>query len=75
MRLMRAHVKGGQLVLDEPAGLPEGASVEIAVLDPDELDADERAALDAAISIGHASLREQGGIPAADVLREIDALS
>jgi hypothetical protein len=39
----RGHVKNGTVVLDEPAALPEGAAVEVAVLDgaPKEVDDDE----------------------------------
>ena len=41
---------GGRLLLDEPTNLPEGSEVQLEVVDLDELDADERARLDAAPS-------------------------
>jgi hypothetical protein len=44
---LRARVKNGRLVLDEPTALPEGTEVELAL--PDELDDDERARLHAAL--------------------------
>ncbi|HEY6035732.1 MAG TPA: hypothetical protein VIV58_15765 [Kofleriaceae bacterium] len=43
MLALKAHVKDGRLVLDEPTDLPEGAEVDIAVLGND-LSPDERAA-------------------------------
>jgi hypothetical protein len=38
MRVLEAHVKGGQPVLDEPVGLPEGSEVQVALVDGDEFD-------------------------------------
>ena len=50
MRLLKAHVRGGRLELDEPLDLPEGAEVRLAlVIDGDDLDDAERAALHASI--------------------------
>lgn len=76
MKLLRARIQGGHIVPEEPNGLPpEGAVVEIAVLDEGpELADDERAALDATIAASHASLRKGEGIAAAEVLGELDAL-
>jgi len=43
---VRAHVKNGRLLVDEPTALPEGTEVElVAVDDVDELPPDERARL------------------------------
>ncbi len=44
MRALRAHVQNGQIVLDDPAELPEGALLEVLF---DEPTAGERADLDA----------------------------
>ena len=42
--ILRGHVKGGVIVVDEPTGLPEGTAVELVLLtDEDELSADDRA--------------------------------
>jgi hypothetical protein len=49
MRALKAHVKGGRLMLDEPTNLPEGAEVRVALVDSDELNDAERAELHAAI--------------------------
>ena len=48
-RALKAHVRGGRLVLDEPTNLPEGAEVRVALVDGDDLDDAERAELHAAI--------------------------
>ena len=49
MRSLKAHVRGGRLVLDEPTNLPEGAEVRVALVDSDDLNDAERAELHAAI--------------------------
>ncbi len=56
MRALKAHVKGGRLVLDEPTNLPDGAEVRVALVDDDELDDAERAKLHAAIEAAEAEL-------------------
>ncbi len=57
MKSVRAHVHAGQIVLDEPVDLPEGAAVEVLFPehdDDDELTAEERAELEAAVERGAA---------------------
>ena len=56
MKALKAHVRSGRLVLDEPTNLPEGAEVRLAVIDDDELDDAERAKLHAAIVAAEAEL-------------------
>jgi hypothetical protein len=51
MRPLKAHVKNGRLVRDEPTDLPEGAEVELVAVD-DDFDPEERARLLAAIDEG-----------------------
>ena len=47
---MKARVKNGRLVLNEPTNLPEGTEVELmACVDGDDLDDVDRAALHAAL--------------------------
>jgi len=48
---LRARVRNGRLVLDEPTDLPEGEEVELVLADAKDMDDDDRAAL-------HDSLRE-----------------
>lgn len=44
---LKAHVRSGRLVLDEPTSLPEGAEISLLVDPADDLDDAERAELDA----------------------------
>ena len=47
---LKARVRGGRLVVDEPTDLPEGAEVELLPLDPgDWLDEEDRGALHRAL--------------------------
>jgi hypothetical protein len=48
MQARRIQVKGGRLLLDVPTDLPDGAEVEILVID-DDLSAEERAGLRASL--------------------------
>jgi len=49
VKAVSAHVHNGQIVLDDPVDLPEGAAVEVLVPDHDELTAEARADLEAAL--------------------------
>ena len=49
MQPLKAHVQNGRLVLDEPTDLPEGAEVELEVIDDGEFAPEERARLIQAI--------------------------
>ncbi|MBL0214036.1 MAG: hypothetical protein IPQ07_09135 [Myxococcales bacterium] len=49
MKAVSAHVRKGQIVLDEPVDLPEGVAVEVLVPDHDELTAEDRVELDLAV--------------------------
>lgn len=48
MQALKVQVKNGRLVLDEPTDLPDGAEIEVIVLD-DEISAEDRAALHASL--------------------------
>jgi hypothetical protein len=69
---LKARVRAGRLVIDEPTDLPEGTELELLPLDPgDWLDESDRAAL-------HEALRQSDGdveggrlLSAEDVLREL----
>jgi hypothetical protein len=51
MSNLRARVKNGRLVLDEPTSLPEGTVLDLVLDDEgDELDEEERRALNSAIA-------------------------
>lgn len=48
---LRARVRNGRLVLDEPTDLPEGEEVELVPADADEMDDEERAALHESLAV------------------------
>lgn len=53
MTILRASVRNGHVVLDEPTDLPEGAKVDLLVLDAAaDMDGAERAELEASIDRG-----------------------
>jgi hypothetical protein len=71
---LRATVKAGRLVLDEPVDLPEGTVVELLPVDQgDDLDDDDRARLHAALARSQADFLAGRGIPADQVLAELRA--
>jgi hypothetical protein len=49
MRALKAHVRGGRLVVDEPTDLPEGTEVELTLVEDDEFSPEERARLEQAL--------------------------
>jgi hypothetical protein len=72
MSSIRARVINGRLQLDAPTTLPEGTVLELVADDEgDELDEQERAALNAAISRAWASVKAGHGRPAAEVIDAI----
>lgn len=71
---IKAMVREGRLVVDEPTTLPEGTEVELLPLDPgDWLDDADRAALHAALGQSDADVAAGRLIDAADVLRGLRA--
>jgi hypothetical protein len=49
VKAVKAHIRNGRIVLDEPVDLPEGVAVEVLFPEHDELTASDRADLDAAL--------------------------
>lgn len=71
---LKAHVRGGRLMLDEPVDLPDGTEVELMpVEDADDLDAADRSRLHAAIERSAEEFRQGQTIPAAEVLAALRA--
>jgi hypothetical protein len=70
MMPLRARVKNGRLLLDEPTELPDGTEVNLAVLD-DDLDDEDRARLHAALEASEEEFKAGKGIPAAEVIAEL----
>ncbi len=56
MRALKAHVKSGHLVVDEPTNMPEGTEAELVLVDGDDLDEAERAALEASLEEAEADI-------------------
>jgi len=72
MSTIRARVRNGRLIVDEPTDLPEGAELDLVIDDvSDSLDEAERTALDAAIARAWASVQRGEGRLAADVLADL----
>ena len=69
---LKARVKAGRLVVDEPTELPEGTEIELLPLDPgDWLDDADRAALHEALQASDEDARAGRLVDAETVLREL----
>jgi hypothetical protein len=69
---LRARVRAGRLVVDEPTDLPERTELELLPLDPgDGLDDADRAALHEAFRQSDGDLEAGRLVSAEDVLREL----
>ena len=72
MSAIRARVQNGRLLVDAPTSLPEGTVLDLVVDDEgDELEEDERAALDAAISHAVAAANARHVQSADEVLKAL----
>jgi hypothetical protein len=77
MRALKAHVRGGRLVLDEPTELPEGEVVELVPLDEalasggDYLDDEERERLHESLREGIRQMKSGHTVDAAKALAEL----
>ena len=75
MAVLRARVKGGHIVVDEPTDLPDGTELTLLLLEAeDELTAEERADLDAMIDRGRADIAAGKGVSPEDLLARVRAL-
>jgi hypothetical protein len=72
MHARKLLVKNGRLVLDEPTTLPDGAEVEVLVID-DELSAEERAELHASLDRALDDSDAGRGVDAWDYLKQFRA--
>jgi hypothetical protein len=79
MRALKAHVKGGRLLLDEPTELPEGEDIELVPLDEvlasggDYLDDEERERLHRSIDRGIEDVRAGRTVDARQVIAGLRA--
>jgi predicted DNA-binding antitoxin AbrB/MazE fold protein len=74
MRVLKAHVKNGRLVLDEPVDLPEGSEVRVALVGDGEMDEVERAELEAALEESEAELDAGRGVGEDELWARLRAL-
>lgn len=66
-------VRNGRLVIDEPTDLPEGTELDLVVSDEgDDLSAEEREALHAALARAWKQVTEGRVVPAAEVLDDLE---
>ncbi|MEW6775815.1 MAG: hypothetical protein AB1405_05950 [Bdellovibrionota bacterium] len=69
---LKARVRQGRLVLDEPTDLPEGAEIPLVVDHSwDDLDEEERTRLHAAIDESLEQAERGEAYPAEDIIREL----
>jgi hypothetical protein len=69
---IKAKVRAGRLVVDEPTTLPEGTEVELLPLDPgDWLDDADRAALHEALAQSEADVAAGRLVDATDVIKHL----
>lgn len=69
---IKARVRQGRLLVDEPTDLPDGTEIELLPLDPgDALDVADRAALHEALRQSDADAAAGRLVDAAEVLREL----
>ena len=69
---IKAYVRDGRQVLDEPTNLPEGTQVELLRLDPGAwLDEEGGTALDEALCLSEADIAAGRLVDAAEVLNEL----
>lgn len=65
---VRANVRNGRLIVDEPTDLPDGTELDLVAAEEDALDAGEQAILHAALEASYDELRTGNGIPGPTVI-------
>ena len=69
---IRAKVSSGRIIVDEPTLLPEGTTMNLVIDDEGEdLDAEERAALDAHLTASWKNAQAGNVRPASELLAEL----
>lgn len=69
---LKARVRGGRLVLDEPTELPDGSEVDLVIADEgDELEDDDRARLHASLRRSAEQFRAGLGVDAEEALARL----
>ena len=71
---VRATVRGGRLIVDQPTDLPDGTVLDLVIDDEgDQLEPAEREALDAAISRSLAQAEDGRTAPVEEILHRLRA--
>ena len=74
MQALKAHVRSGRIVVDDPTDLPEGTELQLVLADEgDDLDDEQRAALHQALARGSADIVAGRTIDAVEFLESLDA--
>ena len=73
MRALKAHVRDGRVVLDEPSELPEGTEVELTVVEDDDFEPEERARLLKELDAAQDEFERGEGIDAFEFLAQLRA--
>ncbi len=74
--IVRARVRKGRLLVDEPTELPDGAEVALEVVEDvlsEELGEDQRAALEASIEAARAHAKRGDGVDGAAFIAQLRA--
>ena len=71
MNALKARVRNGRIVVDEPTDLPEGTELELVPTEADDMTDEERAALDAVLLRAVESARGGNTTDADEVLAEL----
>jgi hypothetical protein len=72
MQTLKAYVRNGRLVMDEPTEIPEGSEIELAIAaDADDLDEEERERLHRALRKSWASAKRGKTRPAQAIVRKL----
>ncbi len=70
---LKGHVQDGRIIVDETVDLPNGAQVQLTLVDGDDLDDEDRARLHAALDEAQDELDRGEGIPTEQVLSALRA--
>jgi hypothetical protein len=66
---IRARVRNGRLIVDQPTDLPDGTELELALVESrDELDEEDRARLQASLEAADEELRAGKGLPGEQII-------
>jgi hypothetical protein len=71
MNALKARVRNGRIVIDEPTDLPEGTELELVPTEVDDMTDEERAALDAVLLRAVDNVRNGNTVDADEVLAEL----